>query len=251
MEPPMSAPWTGTLKLDGRDPAAGAVLRCAWNKCLEHDPAVPEDLVETLWRDPDALLDESELIKDGGRCTVLAFERGGRTWILKRYNLRGPLHTAAHFVLPSRARRNWVYGRRLLAAKVLTPPPMACLEHRLGPLRTRSFLLSPFVPGVELRRELRNGIPRDLDRLADEFERLWRKLGEMRLSHGDMKTTNFLVTSERRLMLIDLDGMRCHRSDAALARARRRDLARFLRDWAEVPAVAEAFRRRIDRKEAA
>ncbi|MEX0716982.1 MAG: lipopolysaccharide kinase InaA family protein [Planctomycetaceae bacterium] len=227
-------------------------LRRAWNRRLEHVSDVPADLVETLWRDPDALLDESELIKDGGRCTVLKFARGGRAWILKRYNLRGPVHTAAHLALPTRARRNWIFGRELSAAGVLTPPPMACLEHRLGPLRTRSFLLTPFVQGIELRRELRNGpLPADLDRLAHEFERLWRKLGELRLSHGDMKTTNFLVTPERRLMLIDLDGMRHHRRDGALRQAQARDRARFFRDWEERPEVAEAFRRRIERKEAA
>ncbi|MEX0700882.1 MAG: lipopolysaccharide kinase InaA family protein [Planctomycetales bacterium] len=232
--------------------APRSVRRCAWNRRLEHAPDVPDNLLDTLWSDPDALLDESALIKDGGRCTVLKFERGGRPWILKRYNLRGPLHTAAHFCLESRARRNWVFGHRLLAAGVLTPPPMACLEHCLGPLRTRSFLLSPFANGTELRRALQSAAPpADLDELAREFERLWRKLGELRLSHGDMKTTNFLVTPERRLMLIDLDGMRHHRRDGSLRRARARDRARFLRDWEHSPIIAAAFRRRIERKEAA
>jgi len=49
------------------------------------------------------------------------------------------------------------------------------------------------------------------------------------------------VDAENRLWMIDLDSMRVHSNRLVLARRRRQDLERFMRNWKGHPAVAAVF----------
>jgi RIO-like serine/threonine protein kinase len=188
-------------------------------------------------------------LKAGDRTTVVRIDAAGTSWVLKRYNLRGPVHTAAHLMMASRAERSWHYGRLLLEAGLATPRPMAYVEHRLGPLRTRSFVLTEFAPGTLLSDILLHGQPTAADRymLPAQFAELWRRLSELRLTHGDAKATNYLVTDDGRLCMIDLDSMRLHRQGLTFLLARRRDWKRFMRNWQSAPELAQAFRSAVER----
>jgi len=167
---------------------------------------------------------------------------------LKRYNLRGGVHTAIHLPMRSRARWSWLNGRRLVAAGVPTPMPLACIEERrFRLLRVRSWLLTTFVQGRSLL-ELVQSQQLAGDRLVDlarQFSRIWQTLGQLRAGHGDMKASNLIVDPDDQLWLIDLDGLRIYRSAALLRRERRNDLARFMRNWNDYPEVAAKFRARI------
>lgn len=215
----------------------------------------PRDVVERMWSAADQLIanaaarvDQSMLLKDGDRSTVAKIIAGESALVLKRYNPKGGAHTAVHAIMRSRARWCWSNGRRLLAAGLLTPQPLAMLEERrAGILRLRSYLLTEYVDGESLRA-LIDSAATPLDRVRDlarQFATIWQKLGQLRLGHGDMKATNFIVDRDERLWLIDLDGMRQYRSRAMLRRERRSDLARFMRNWQDLPEVAAAFRARI------
>lgn len=59
---------------------------------------------------------------------------------------------------------------------------------------------------------------------------LFATLHRERISHGDLKATN-LLWQDGRVVLIDLDAMQQHRSDASHARAWGKDRARLLRNW--------------------
>lgn len=218
-------------------------------RLMRIDRSLPTRLAETLWSDPDGLLTSGTMLKDDRRCTVVRLDFGDRQFVLKRYNLRGPLHTAGHLFLQSRASRCWRFGRKLIQAGVRTPRPLACLEHGFGPLRTRSFLLTEFIPGRSLRDHVdRPGGPFPVSRkIAEEFARLWHRLGALRFTHGDMKSTNFLVSEDERLWAIDLDGMRQHRFAATWTRGRTVDWNRFLRDWKHAPQASRAFRSAVGR----
>jgi hypothetical protein len=223
-------------------------MRCA--RDLDHA------LVERLWAAPDDLLASGHMLKDGDRCTVVRLPAGDSSaqancegpLTLKRYNLKDRLHTAVHTLLRSRAMWGWINGRRLVAAGIPTPMPLACVEERRQvALRLRSYLLTTFVPGRSLLEIVvaREASREQLTDLAVQFARLWQALGQLRAGHGDMKASNFIVDPEGRLWLIDLDGLRQYRSAMWLRRERRNDLARFMRNWQEHPEVAATFRARI------
>jgi len=224
--------------------------RRTWRGWMRHDSNLDADYVEQLFGDTDQWVARGRMLKDGDRCTVVAVDSlgDGPPMVLKRYNLKNHFHTATHAVMRSRAAWGWINATRLLEAGLPTPRPLAMLEERRGGvLRMRSYLLTTFVPGRSLLDVVQAG-GLDGARLRDQakqFTVIWQKLGQLRLGHGDMKASNFLVDPDHRLWLIDLDGMRRHRSLMWLRRERRNDMRSFMRNWRDRPDVAAIFRARI------
>lgn len=187
-----------------------------------------EALAELLCR-PDAALAAGRLLKDGNTCTVARVGVAGRALLLKRYNLKGFGHALSRFWRPSRAWHSWLAGHRLAFLGIATPKPLALCEERLGPLRRRAFLLTEFCVGHDLALQLqdeREPSPSEAAALLALFGALYRQ----RISHGDMKASNF-IWHDGRVSLIDLDSLIQHRDGESFQRAWARDRARFLRNW--------------------
>jgi len=238
-------------------------------KRLVWDDRLPPELVERLWREPDELLERGERLKDDVRTTVVrvavpqplpgshseadgaAVSRATRgPWALKRFNRKGLVHTAGHLLLPTRAWRGWHFGRLLRRHGVLTPAPLAYFEERLGPLRFRSFLLTEWVDGTLLHTLIQNWreVPESRWRqLAGQVVDLCAVLTRLRLLHGDLKATNFLVDSQWRLWVLDLDACRYARTSGAHWVGLQKDRSRFLRNFARCPWLAELFQTELNR----
>jgi tRNA A-37 threonylcarbamoyl transferase component Bud32 len=169
------------------------------------------------------------LLKDGNTCTVARVDVGGRALTIKRYNLKNPRHALSRCWRPSRAWHAWLSGHRLAFLGVPTPALLALVEERAGPLRRRAFLITEFCPGTSLLQQPSPECEPDADEAA-AITALFRTLHHQRITHGDMKATNFLWHGKR-LVILDLDAMVQHPSDDAFARGWRRDRARFLRNW--------------------
>ncbi|MDR2786961.1 MAG: lipopolysaccharide kinase InaA family protein [Candidatus Accumulibacter sp.] len=188
-----------------------------------------DEALRALIDAPDAAIARGHPLKDGNTCTVARVEVEGRSLVVKRYNLKGLAHALSRCWRPSRAWRAWLAGHRLAFHGIPTPAPLALIEERAGPLRRRAFLITGFCPGNDLTRHLSPGREPDADEAA-AITALFERLFRLKITHGDMKATNFLW-HDRRLVLIDLDAMIQHRSGATFARGWRRDRARFLRNW--------------------
>ena len=258
MSPPATVIEPGAILCDSsRSRENSATERRTFRRRMRFADRLPRDLVEKLWSDPNRLLAEGEMVKDGDRCTVVRVTSSQQPeqhdgWLLKRYNSCGPLHTCRHLLLRTRAERCWTYGRLLHSVAVPTPQPLAFLEFRWGLLRTQSYLLTEYVPATTLREFLQPyGIasqdfaPHGLETLARQFAAIWKQLGQLRLRHGDTKATNFLVTRDLQMWVIDLDGMTSHAFDLTFRTARRRDWNRFMKNWRNAPDVAAVFREAV------
>src|SRR5205085_1042208 len=118
---------------------------------------------------------------------------------------------------------------------------------RSGIVRGRSYLLTEFVAGTPLREFVARQKPgaEIVRNLAEQFCQIWRGLGTLHGGHGDMKESNFLVDPQNRLWMIDRGGMRVYPVGPLLHSERRKDIARFMRNWQEMPEVAAIFRARI------
>lgn len=186
-----------------------------------------------LVADPDRWMAAGRMLKDGGTCTVARVEAGDRPLVVKRYNLKNLHHALSRAWRPSRAWHSWLAGHRLRFLGIATPAPLALVEERLGPLRRRAWLVTEHFPGPNLLDHLAPHVaagPPPAE--ADALRRLFAALHRERISHGDMKATNFLW-QDGEVAVIDLDALVQHRSAAAHARSWRRDRARFLRNWPE------------------
>ena len=222
--------------------------RTTWSQTLRFDPVLPEPFVEEFSRHPDALFDDAEILKTDQRTTVAKIDVASvGPVVVKRYNLKGRLHTAAHSVLRTRARRSWKFGQRLIKGGVPTPRPLACLEQSLGPLRFKACLLTEYVSGVRLLELLERSSPHtvDLENVARQFADIWHGLGRLRLRHGDANASNFILGDDGILRVIDLDAMTAWPTQWTAEIARQRDWNRFLRNWSDQPAIAEAFERAV------
>lgn len=196
--------------------------------------------LETLVADPDSFIAAGQLYKDGGAATVARVELdNGRPLIVKRYNIKGPVHWLKRFWRPSRAWHSWVEGNRLAFLGIATPRLLAVKEQRWLWLRGRAWLITELLAGEDIiacfRPYLDSSPPEEQ---LSALERLLETLIRERISHGDLKGHN-LFWDQGQWTLIDLDAVQQHRSAASFARAYAKDRARLLRNW---PADSALYR---------
>jgi tRNA A-37 threonylcarbamoyl transferase component Bud32 len=194
--------------------------------------ANPLDFIEQI----DSLMDKGQILKDGDTCYVSRLTWNGRNVVVKRYNHKGFIHSMRHTIKRSRACRGWLHAHRLGILHIATPKGLAYIENRRGLLVWKSYLVTEYIQGRKLydflrddnvTREERLEITRQIKKLLDE-------LGRHRISHGDLKHTNILIT-EKGPVLTDLDGMKVHKLKWTYQWYRAKDRARLLRNWPKEP----------------
>lgn len=188
--------------------------------------------LQALLADPDSFIASGQLYKGGGTATVARVEiDGGQSLLVKRYNIKSPLHWLKRFWRPSRAWHSWVEGNRLTFLGIPTPRLLAVREQRWLWLRGRAWLVTELLSGddiISCFQPYMNSSPPE-DQLLS-LERLLQAMIRERISHGDLKGHN-LFWEQGQWTLIDLDAVQQHRSAASFARAYARDRARLLRNW--------------------
>ncbi|WP_445180022.1 lipopolysaccharide kinase InaA family protein [Pseudomonas sp. McL0111] len=194
----------------------------------------------------DALLDRGHLYKTGGAASVGKVEAGGRTLVIKRYNIKGFAHWLKRFWRPSRAWHSWREGNRLAFLGIATPKPLAVLEKRFLWLRSRAYLVTEYLPGPDIIERfapyVESGAAPESELKA--LDNLFATLIAERISHGDFKGHN-LFWRDDHWALIDLDSMCQHGSANSFFAAYLRDRARFMRNWPESSALYQVIDQRL------
>ena len=192
----------------------------------------PHDLIEQI----DALTDAGQIIKGGDTCHVSRITWNGRDVVVKRYNHKGLIHSLRHTIKKSRARKAWLHAHRLEALNIATPKPLAYIEHHKASLVWQSYLVTEYVEGQMLYYLIRDETIAERQRLdairqvVELLDKLWRH----RITHGDLKHTNLLMT-QNGPVLTDLDGMLVHRHMLLYRNKRTKDMERFLRKTSVSP----------------
>lgn len=191
----------------------------------------------------DTLIEQGHLYKTGGAASVARIEAGGRTLVLKRYNIKNTAHWFKRFWRPSRAWHSWIEGHRLEFLDIATPRPLAVLEQRVMGLRSTAYLVTEYADGPDLTAcfapYVENGeVPEDQ---VQALVKLMQRLIAERISHGDFKGHN-LFWQNGQWSLIDLDAMTQHATQLSFAPAYARDRARLLRNWPS----SSALHQRLD-----
>lgn len=211
------------------------IVRRSWSRVVHHDASLPDDLADTLWRDPAALISRGEKLQfKGVRHTVrLAWQ--SQSLVLKHYVEPTRRHALKQLVQPSRAWKTWAFSQRLADLGVATPRPVVCVENRWGRLRRDSYLMYPYVEGRTLRSyfavEAKQS-PAVLERLWQQINEVWQRLIELRVSLEDTNLGNFIICPAGQLWLIDLDKSRFYRNPQAAASRQARAWKQLLRSAA-------------------
>ena len=178
----------------------------------------------------DALIKGGEIIKDDATTTVAKVVLSDDTVVMiKRYNVRSFAKGIKRLCRTSRARKSWDAGIRLRELGFLTPEPLALFEQRFGCFRGESYLICAFVAGEDLGHHFAH-YPAFLQVVI--YQQLLRILSLMkllRMSHGDMKATNFLWHPAG-IYLLDLDASRSWSNPAAHLCALTKDARRLAKN---------------------
>jgi heptose I phosphotransferase len=223
-----------------RDCTAVAHHRGPTQECLAARSAGAS--LDALLGDLDASCpaDPEQRLKNGNTATVWRAGLDDRQVVVKRYNVKGRLHGVGRAIRESRASISWRNAHMLRMFGISTPEPLAFCMRREGPLRRVGYFLADEIGGENLFEWVgkHRDEPAELRRVAALVARLFAQLERMRITHGDMKASNLILTDDG-LFLIDLDAMRQHRFRAGFDRAWRRDMARFAANWRDMPGVQE------------
>ncbi len=193
----------------------------------------------SFYRRLDELTESSERLKDGNTATVALAECAEQKVVIKRYNIKNFRHRLSRFWRPTRAWKTWQNAHQLHVLGIKTPKPIAVIEQRSGWFRGKAFYLSEYEPAPDALSVLSEQESVSKNTLQD-FEQLFMAMILSRMSHGDLKANNILLT-ENGLTLIDLDAMQFHSNDRQFKKAFRRDLKRFIKNWPETSTVHRQF----------
>ncbi|MBJ40107.1 MAG: hypothetical protein CMD83_16870 [Gammaproteobacteria bacterium] len=193
------------------------------------------EAMQQLLADPDAAIAQGEVLKAGNSSTVAVVDVDGLPVVIKRYNIKGIWHGLRGMARKSRAWRCWMNAIRLEFFGIPALRPVALLERRFGPLRFTTYFITEYVEGPDICEFLKG---REVNGEIEKMVRILTDLREAKISHGDMKGTNIIV-SPKGPVVIDLDAMREHDSETGFSRAFRKDVNRLLRNWAEEPEVRQ------------
>jgi tRNA A-37 threonylcarbamoyl transferase component Bud32 len=176
--------------------------------------------------DVDQLMQSGQILKSGNTCFVSRINWAGEDVVVKRYNHKGIMHTVRHTIKRSRARRSWLHAHRLGMLNVATPRPLAYLEHCKSRLVWKSYFVTKYVEGQRLYVFLRdsNVTKQQRSTVTTQIGALLAKLEKHRISHGDLKHSNILIT-ESGPVLTDLDAMITHRWNCMYKTRRAKDMA--------------------------
>lgn len=201
-----------------------------------------EDLRQLL-QDPDASIEEGEIIKRGNTCTIAAVKSDAGTLIVKRYNIKNSWHAVRRSLAQTRAAISWRNAHRLQFCRIRSAHPVALLEKSFGPVHFQSYFIMQEVTGPTFSAFFQDPSVSvsDKENAAVGMSDLFKRLSSHRISHGDMKATNFIINNNQPVLL-DLDAMREHTSLSTFKKAHARDLRRFFHNWRDTPDICELFR---------
>jgi len=222
------------------------VCHKSWNDFMVCERNSYHGEMKRLLSDPDPIISSSKLLKDGRSSTVALAEVDGKRIVIKRYNIKNFIHALKRCARNTRAWSSWRNAHRLESLGIPTPRPIAFLEKRWGPFRSTSYYISEYVEGTDLYRLI---VPDKLEKLnlealSKRFGGILQSIANASMSHGDFKSKNF-ISSDDRMYIIDIEGMKEHRFKWRLKKALKRDCERFMRNWKGMPEVAKAFQKQI------
>lgn len=187
---------------------------------------------EIALSNPDSLIERGLLLKDGRTATVARVEIASQAYVLKRYNIKKPIHAIIRGLKWSRAAVSWKNGLLLEMQGIPTALSYALIEERWGSIRRRSYILTEYLDAPRALDIFDNERYDEQARQdwAKKIQALFELLKRSQISHGDLKAQNILCP-DKGPVFIDLDGMKANQSTKNCMRQQSKDIQRFHISW--------------------
>ena len=205
-------------------------FRYEWLCRRDHWPALQRVMLFA-----EQVVQEATPLKLGNSATVVRADIDGRSYVIKRYNLKNVWHRVRRW-FKRRARIAWCNGHWLHFLEIPTARPIALLETKWGWFRNVCYLVMEDV-GEHNLGQLLSTAPDRLNDVGPQVMQILRELNAAGIRHGDLKASNFICHGER-VVLIDYD--------AVQYADQREDRARFLQNWQEQSDLLAQWQRYLE-----
>jgi heptose I phosphotransferase len=185
--------------------------------------------VATFVAEIEQVIANGEVLKEGNSATVIRAEVAGRQLVIKRYNIKDKRHFLRRCLRASRAAVSWRNANLLEFMGIATAKPLGFIENKVAGLRHTAYFICEYTPAEELLSVYQQRAPTDKE--LQQLQQIFSYLKQAKVSHGDLKASNFLIDDEGEITLIDLDAMKQHRCKSSFEKAFTKDKARFMANW--------------------
>ena len=190
------------------------------------------ELSVDLINDVEALMSQGEVLKAGNSATVVRVKVDGKDLVIKRYNIKNVWHLLRRTLRQSRAAVSWRNANLLEFIDLPTLKPLGFIERRQGRFRTVAYFISEYHQAEELLDVYHSRQPTESE--LEQISNIFLLMQNSLISHGDLKAQNLLIDADGKVILIDLDSMKDHRSTSEFEKIFNKDKKRFLRNWQDL-----------------
>jgi 3-deoxy-D-manno-octulosonic acid kinase len=151
-------------------------------------------------------------LESSGRGSVLIVKRGAQTWVLRHYRRGGLVarFVEDHYLWPGLERtrpfREWRLLRRLRAAGLPVPNPIAAHVYRTGAIYTADIITTYLPDTRKLSAFIAQG--RAPQTCWRDIGRMLRAVHEHGVDHPDLTAHNILLDGRDQVFLVDFDNAR-------------------------------------------
>jgi RIO-like serine/threonine protein kinase len=185
---------------------------------------------------------QMEVLKSGRSSTVIKTPIGDDTFAIKRHNIKNTFHWMRRTLRKTRADQSWKLSNTLRLFGIATPKPIAFVEKHFLGLKNKSYFVMEYIKGPNLAEYFANYQPEDAhyEKIAVRVLALLKNISKLKMSHGDLKASNILISNDQPVLL-DLDGMKEHKTQRQANQAYKKDIKRFMKNWKNQPLVRALF----------
>jgi len=182
-------------------------------------------------QNPDKFIENGKVLKGGNTTTVAEVVIDDRIYVVKRYNIKKFVHGLRRLFRLGRAYKSWRNASILEMLGVSTPHPYMVLEQRaFWLIRRKAYFLCDRIGADHLFVDFESESANKAETVFAAFEQLLKIMHDYKISHGDMKLSNFIYESDL-LHVLDLDSMERFTSARRFHTRFTKDLARFRKNW--------------------
>ena len=201
--------------------------------------------LEEVSRNPETLFPDNpeDLLKNGNTASVALAKIGSLDVVIKRNNFNKNFKAFTRRLRKSRSAISWENAFRLVNYGFLTPTPIALIENKVGPLLKNAYIITEKKNGPDA---LDYFLENPDEGLADKVIEMFKGFEKCRITHGDCKATNFII-SDRKVYIIDLDAMCEHKNSTTFKKYFRKDLMRWMANWSNSPQLTKIFKDKFEK----
>ena len=179
----------------------------------------------------------TQILKAGNSASVFLVTIGQQPYVVKRYNHKSWWHTVKRAYRYSRAENSWLAAHKLQLFDIATATPIALIQNYRFFLKTTAYLITLPIAGKDIKAYLQTSNVIDQQQCLLNLTDTFSSLIELKLTHGDLKSTNLLVDDNKQICLIDLDGCHEHNNINLLKRQWHKEIKRFIKNFVDTASL--------------